>query len=455
MATKHKPYKIVDSKSRMILEHCANMIEAKQLRTAYANIGYRDATIVETAASGSTGASSIATNRSGDSNLTPLHTMKKFMNEFNKRVRNRMHGKQLNNFFITVNESFDLDNVFSRLASMERTGKPKKTEGVTFGIEDDNGNIMKVTVDANQASAFEQAVARYLADIKLNVEGIPPARNSRNISMAELLFKMKSQFQIIDVDFPKIPEDVIYNVDDASYKPSTKQTDDDGHPQTKALDLTKPYKDDESYATDDETDTNDANMDIDAEDDIEGDSESVEDLTGNTNDSEKSILKQVIDMLKAQAESDIEKAKAEAEKAKSEQARYAAQATQFAVKNKEDELRYQMEIEEEKRKEKEAKHIEDVARRRLSDTVSSVKRIGEADDTMGPATVMRQRQDIAARYADKPDDTPETRAFKAKQRTEAMREWSAKYRQAVNKSRFDAATTAKEQHDDAADANAK
>ncbi len=429
-------YKLVDRATGIILAEQVSNEELNDLKETYQDIGY-EVDLIETAAGGSTGASSIAVNLSGDTKR-PMQLMKYLMNNFNSKVKNRIQHKhkhkKYRDFFIKVDEAFDMESVFSRLASMEKAGQSKRTEGTTFGIEDDNGNIMKVTVRADQAEEFEQEVARYLADIKMNVENLPFSKTSKNISMAELLFNMKDKFDIIDVEFPKIPGDVIYNADKATYKTGNMDigaTDTEGEFEDNPMDPLDLTDFEEPQSPEGET------GDMDMEDEL-ADAESVEDFPEETEGStEGSILAKVIDMLKAQAESEVERAKAEAEKARAEQARYTAQATQFAMRDQEERLRYELEMEEQKKREREAKKMAELAKHRISKTLSLASGISEADEGATPAMVLRQRQMINARYAVQPTDTPEDRQFKAKQRAEAMREWTSRYRQALNKERYD------------------
>lgn len=427
-------YKLVDKATGIILAEQVSNEELNDLKETYQDIGY-EVDLVETAAGGSTSASSIAVNLSGDTKQ-PMQLMKSFMNNFNSKVKNRIQHKKYRDFFIKIDEAFDIESVFSRLASMEKAGQPKRTEGTTFGIEDDNGNIMKVTVRADQAQEFEQEVARYLADIKMNVENLPASKTDKNISMAELLFNMKDKFDIIDVEFPKIPGDVIYNADKATYNTGNMDMGAmgaEGELEDNPMDPLDLTDFEEPQSPEGEM----GDMDMGMEDEL-GDAESVEDFPEETEGSDEgSILAKVIDMLKAQAESEVERAKAEAEKARAEQARYTAQATQFAMKDQEEQLRYELEMDEQKKREKEAKKMADMAKHRISKTLSVTSGISEADEGATPAMVMRQRQMINARYAVEPTDTPEDRQFKAKQRAEAMREWTSRYRQALNKERYD------------------
>jgi hypothetical protein len=431
-----KSYNLVDVETNTPLAKDIPIREAVELRETYKNIGYNTVKLFETAAAGSIGAGSIAINMAGDGKAS-MQSLRDFMNEFNSKVKNRFvqpSNKLKQNFFININESFDIDSVFSRLGSMEKKGETRRTEGVTFGIEDDNGNIMKVTVRADQAKDFEAEVARYLADIKLNVENLPLPRNHKEISMAELLFNMRTKFDIIDVEFPNIPDDVIYNADDAS--PANNVGD---NVEAEIDELNNPLD-----LTDfDEVEDNEANLDNDETEEIETDSDTVEDFPESeseeqTMSDEGSILAKVIDMLKSQADSEIERAKAEAEKARAEQARYTAQATQFAIRDQEEQLKYEMEIEEQKEREKEAKRVADLAKHRITQKLDTIDGIREGEEFATPDDVSRERRQALAQFDPKPEDSADERAYKAKQKAAAIQEWNAKMREAQNSQSFKA-----------------
>lgn len=403
-------------------------------------------TLKETASAGSTSAGSIAVDMSGTSKgKNSDYSLKSFIDSWQKKIKNKFAP-----YTITVTENFDIESVFSRLAGMERKGLNRnRSIGTTFGVEDDNGNLMKVTVDRSQADAFEQEVAEYLADIKKTATNFPDPESGESVSMAELLFKLKGKFNIIDVEFPEIPKDVVYNVKDAT--PS-----DDVSSEFSPTEFSDDEQ--ETNPMDDSDSVNDPNAPMDLRDykepkddeenqfpDIEDDELDIStEFPEDEPDTEGSILNRVIDMLKAQAESEIEKAKADAEKARAEQARYTAQATQSALRDQEDRLKYEIEIENEKKREKESKVLADMAKRKFSQTMSTVK---EADEGMKPGMVMRQRQQIALRYQADADDTPETRQYKAKQKAEAMREWMSRYRQAINADRHEKQLKQKEREE--------
>lgn len=401
--------------------------------------------IKETSTGAATSAGDIAIDMGGTSKATNnKYSLKSFMDSWQKRIKNRYTP-----YTITIKEDFDLESVFSRLSGMERKSLDKnRSAGTTFGVEDDNGNLMKVTVDRSQADDFEDEVANYLADIRKTSANFPHPEGGKSTSMAELLFRLKGKFNIIDVEFPEIPKDVVYNVKDAT---ANSDVGADNIPDDTMDDMVGDGEFDDSMRdpldlTDYEDDDSPLKMpDSDEEDDSDISMEFPEEMPESPN-SEGSILQKVIDMLKSQAESEIEKAKAEGEKAKAEQARYTAQATQLSLRDQEERLKYEVELENEKRKEKEAKKLADMAKHNISKTLNMVR---EADEGATPATVMRQRQQIALRYKADADDTPETRQYKAKQKAEAMREWMAKYRQALNYDRHDKAQKNKEQEEKA------
>lgn len=439
MGTTNKmKYNLYDKKTGDILAENVVKEDLKVLESALVDVGYT-VSIKETAAGGSTGAGSIAVNMSGGS--SNKKSLIKFMQDFNAKITNKFKPSDVKRpLFITVTENFDIESVFSRLSSMEKAGSTKKTEGTTFGIEDDSGNIMKVTVRSDQASDFETEIASHLSDIKRNVIGAPAPRGTTDVSIAELLFKLKDRFDIIDVEFPKIPTDVIYNADKASYSPVGDDTSrlgdeqdlgmgDDMNDPNAPLDLTdfeEPMDGEPGAEGDPQMGGDELEM---------GDDGSVEDFgMEDTENSEESILTQVISMLKAQAEAETERAKASAEQARADQARYTAQATRAEQRDQEESLRYEVEMEEQKKKEKEADRRAEMAKHKIS----KVMGMREADDMASVSSVQRERMNIQRMYMINPQDDQETKIYKAKQRGEAMREWASRLRQAQNKERFEA-----------------
>jgi len=85
------------------------------------------------------------------------------------------------------------------LSKVSAVDKEVQTNNNTtkFGLQDSNGEIVLVYVDNEQAEDFEQAMARALADVE---EATQP-------EIAEVLFNMHDQFNIVNVEWPGVVED--------------------------------------------------------------------------------------------------------------------------------------------------------------------------------------------------------------------------------------------------------
>ena len=65
---------------------------------------------------------------------------------------------------------------------------------------------MKVTILDTEADDFESYISAYLSELK-DFEN--SGADLDDISLAELLYKLKDLFDIRDVEFPNIPEDIV------------------------------------------------------------------------------------------------------------------------------------------------------------------------------------------------------------------------------------------------------
>src|SRR5690606_37957875 len=123
------------------------------------------------------------------------------------------------------------------------------------------------------------------------------------------------KFEIIDVEFPQIPTDVVYNADKATYKPAGAVDEAPNDPvediNADSLDDDLPPPDDRSSKID-LNDVGDEDLDMKGDDmgagpelsEPEGDAEGVEDFIDAGASGEESILDRVLAMLKAQAEAE-------------------------------------------------------------------------------------------------------------------------------------------------------
>ncbi len=99
--------------------------------------------------------------------------------------------------------SFDPADVLSKLRDAEKQVDTEE-DTVPFGMEDEEGKVIKVYVRADQADEFESALGSMLAgedeegDDDDEIDGM---------EIAEVLFKLKDKFDIVDVEWPEIEGD--------------------------------------------------------------------------------------------------------------------------------------------------------------------------------------------------------------------------------------------------------
>jgi hypothetical protein len=227
----------------------------------------------------------------------------------------------------------------------------------------------------------------------------------KDISLAELLYKLKDLFDVRDVEFPSIPEDIIYNADETSTTVSNDDVDiQDENVPPDEFDLEGESNFEDEFNPEEIGDETEEGEEI-------IDDESVEDFSEIEDESStQSILMSIIDMLKSQAEEQKARHEAEAEKARAEQAEYSARAAEATLNNREELIAMQAEKNEQKSKEKEAKKQADLATYRykkskgmLDDSNPTFEEFSfdggilrhilfEEDILMDPALLRRQQQ---------------------------------------------------------------
>lgn len=404
----------------------------------------------ETAGGGAVGAGGVAVRTDGPGiGGQERKRLQAFLKGFNKRIVNRWRYHQVKTPFpIKVTEAFDLQDVLSRLRGIEgKSVEPR--DNVTYGVEDDEGNIMKVTVRKDQAAEFEAILAHELADIEaFSITGT----EGKDVSMAELLYNLKDKFDIVDVEFPKIPTDVVYNADKATYKANDELPANDQVDDAQTGGLNGPPGGDEFGDIANGNQPMDLN-DVDGVDEFgeeggaltggpggladekgglggdlgpEGDAAGVEDFSEPAGSDEGSILDRVLDMLKAQAEAETAKANAEAEKYRADQAEYSARAANATVAQEEEMARMEAEMSKQKDQEKQAKKLADIAKYRVQQT--SGMRVNEADENIDENSIRRAMAGLAQKWAILPTDDPDTRTYKNAQRANETRELQARMR---------------------------
>lgn len=461
-APENRVYIIVDSKTKKQVgkEYTARKPadrRANKLDLAYGAVRYvvKPKILAETAAGGGTGGGAIAAApfRMGG---TQTRSIKDYMADFYTKVKNR------GNFsLVKLKEADDLSSIISKLKGMENNIRGDHDDTVTYGVEDDEGNIMKVTVKKDQAKDFEHRLGVELAEIEeYKMSGF----SKEGLSMAELLYNLKQNFNIVDVEFPKIPEDVIYNADKASTGPDSNDLvgNDDidadanmedgfdgegdlggdatmggelgapnggelgGEGDLGGLDAAGGEEGDELGDLD-----NELNMDDESVEDFE------EDADGEV--SAESLLKSLLGTMKADAEAKKAEAEAQAEMARAKQAEYSYKASQAAVAQQEELLQMETELEAQKEKEKESKKLADLAKYRvnkaksistLPESFSSIlgQIIMELDEFDTESNIRKERANLGTQYRILPTDSKEATQYKRQMMQQAAQQLNARLR---------------------------
>jgi hypothetical protein len=419
-------------------------------------------TIKETASAGATGGGAIAVN---PSRLGDKESFSKFLMKFYSRVKNKMEMKPVV-MSRTLTEFYDLSDIVSRLKGVEGSDV-KKDNTVTYGVEDDDGNIMKISVKKDQAKDFEYRLARDMADAKDN----KLSGSKTNVSLAELLYNLKDEFDVVDVEFPTIPKDVVYMADKATKGADTSEmeendtVDDTNLEGNDNLDVSDENADFVMNGEEGDLNVSDENMDIEGgeggegeegeeglegeeggeENELDMDDESVEDFNEEPESATpESLLKSVMDMLKADAEAKKAQADAAAEEARAKQAEYSYKSAQATVAHEEEFARMELEADQQKQKEKDAKRLADLAKHRVQ-KVSAMREtndsilgqvIMEIDDFDTQAGIQKQRVALRQKYQISMEDSPQTAQYKRQMLQQGMAELTARLKAVKTRDTF-------------------
>jgi hypothetical protein len=298
----------------------------------------------------------------------PSSIIRRLTNDFTKDYnsqagKKKKKGLGLKEAFTTISEGgvddFDQSEVISRLKALEDREKTDMRDTVTFGIEDDNGQVVRVTVRNEQAEDFERALQAVMGSME--------EEESSKTEIAEMLYKLKDQFDIVDVVWPEIEED------EEEVQPEFN--DEQGEPGMEG----EPNEN-----------GGEGLGDLDNMDSDDG-------LSGGSDDEVKSLLSQVIDMMTADAAA--RKADAEARIADAKAREQELGAKQALAKIKQEEQFLDMEDFQKKQKEseKEAKRLAQLAKWK-----SEMGQNGDVDATMddGPDMGLPQKQGPVGGFED-------------------------------------------------------
>jgi len=258
--------------------------------------------------------------------------------------------KKKKKLFSTISEAdnsaaavkpFDYQETLAKLDQAVKTAGERKENVAVFGLEDDEGKIVKVYIDKDQADNFEEA----LGDTVFADEDEPKTETE----IAEILYKLKDQFEIRDVVWGNIQGD-----------------------------------EEEEFEVEGEGDLGDEEGmegEMGDEEGMEGEMDDEEGMEGEmgadaTEANATTALQSVIDMMRA--DSDARKAEALARQSEAEAviAKNAALAAQAQVEKEEDLLDMQTAEKAEKAAKKEAEQLAKLARYK--------KEVGDADAVLAP-----------------------------------------------------------------------
>lgn len=222
-------------------------------------------------------------------------------------------------------DTFDTTEVVAKLKGLENKEDVKMNDTQAFALEDDEGNLVKVRVRAEQGPNFEAALNAFLSQQENDEDkrGVP--------EIAELLFKLKDRFDIVDVEWPEVQED-----------------------QEEAVDLQgQPGAEGEAGAEGEQQ------LDL----DVEGGEGGVDlNVDAGGEEDAKSLLVQVIDMMKADAEARKAEARAREAEAKAKESDIATQQVYAKVKQEEQMLDMEEYNKGKKEQEREAKRLAQLAK---------------------------------------------------------------------------------------------
>lgn len=289
----------------------------------------------EDAAAGCTSAGAIAGNRGS---IFPTHTepmrrqipvaipqKKKKSKLINvKKMNNPKWGFGTflaNNMGNPMSETFDFSSISSKADSVLRQTQAKKENTQLFGLEDSNGQIVKVYVDAANAKDFELALSRIMEEEMESAE------------IAEILFKLKDEFNIVNVVWPKIHDDAMEEEENSKGN-SEDDVDDD-------LMFNDDQNDEDTTA--DEFGEGDGTDNMSLDDiDLGGDDENNDNIDVNnlpakdfSAGSESESLSNILSMLSAEAEARKAEADARKAEARAKEAEAVAKAAEAKIKAEE------------------------------------------------------------------------------------------------------------------------
>lgn len=225
------------------------------------------------------------------------------------------------------NSKFDPNDVISKLKSDARSAPHE--DSVAFALEDEKGNLVKVWVPKDQSDDFQDSLQSALTPSDDEEESY--------MDVAEIIFKLKDDFDIIDVNWDEIEEDEEEPVETPEGEEGSVEGGEEG---VTGLEGEGEGGEEEMMAG-------------------EEDAAAVSDQEAAT-----SSLQQVIDMMKADADAKKAEADAKTAEAKAKQAQHAVDLANIKMKGEEEVLDMEDYYSKQKRDKEEADKLTKMARYR-------------------------------------------------------------------------------------------
>ena len=204
---------------------------------------------------------------------------------------------------VTIKEAKEDTNVSAIVARLNAAKHRGQTERpyVTFGLEDQRGNIVRVKVAADQSQEFEQALARTLED-----------EDSDPRDIGEVIYDFKDRFDILGIDWPRT------SLEEADEE-TTEEPETDEEPEDQ-----EPLEDLDDAEDDEELPP------------VEEPAQPPESTGGASGNELNTTLIAIVDMLKSEIEAKKAEARAREKEAEAQQAKYAAEISANKVRAEQD-----------------------------------------------------------------------------------------------------------------------
>ena len=212
-----------------------------------------------------------------------------------------------------MSENFNLSDALSKISNATKQNSLPKHDTVQFGLEDDKGGIIKVYVDSEQANEFEKALQQQLQ------------QDMKKIEIAELLFSLRDEYNIVNIVWPKI-------YDDAVEEEEQKQDDPEQSMEQEFDDTSN----DENPNENDKIPEDNVGAHSAGENDIPVNDLQSQDQVGDfSQDDQKATLSSILAMLSADAEAKKAEADAKAAEARAKEAEAMARTAEAKIKSEE------------------------------------------------------------------------------------------------------------------------